>query len=95
MYVPVKKSTANITVNLIFQYYDPEEDFINLSYFTVPLSLKGSDMVKMIDIKLRELLQFSFDSFVDVEEPDLAEFAKQSRFVYLLKKQHPSKGITV
>lgn len=95
MYVPVKKSTVNITINLVIQYYDPDEDFIRVNVFAVPLSLKGSDMIKMIDIKLREQFRFSFQSFSDMPEPDLQEFAKQCRIVYVLRKKHASKGIMV
>lgn len=52
-------------------------------------------MVKMIDIKLREQFRFSFQSFSDMPEPDLQEFAKQCRIVYVVRKNHASKGIMV
>lgn len=91
----MKKSTINITINLIVQLYDPEDDFIHIDYFAVPLSLKGSDMIKMIDIKLKEQLRYSFESITDTPEPDLTEFAKQCRIVYVLRNETRSRGITV
>lgn len=52
-------------------------------------------MIKMIDIKLKEQLRFSFESFVDIPEPDLAEFAKQCRIVYVMRTESRTKGIVV
>ena len=52
-------------------------------------------MLKMVDIRLREQLKFEFECMDDVPSPDLDEFAKQCKIVYLLKTQHHSKGTTV
>lgn len=86
MYVPVQKNSISITITLVLQLYSAEEDTINLLYFSLPLSLKSSDPMKVLDMRLRDQLCLQQDSFQD-SNVDFPSFLKASRIVYVLRKQ--------
>ena len=86
IYVPVQKNSITLKITLILQLYSREEDVVNLLYYTLPLSVKSSDPVKVLDMRLRDQLRQQNDSFQETNI-DFSEFLKSSRIVYLLRKQ--------
>ena len=54
LYVPIQKSTISLKVNLVLEAYSPETDEISVNFFTIQLSLKATDSVKMLDMRLHE-----------------------------------------
>lgn len=64
MYVPVKKSSAVISVTLVIQQFCVDTGEFNLQYFTVPISVKANDHLKMLDMRLHERLSFNFNNAI-------------------------------
>ena len=86
LYVPVQKNSVTLKITLILQLYSKEEDVVNLLYYTLPLSVKSSDPMKVLDMRLRDQLRKQTDAFQETSV-DFSEFLKNSRIVYLLRKQ--------
>lgn len=86
LYVPVQKNSVTLKLTLVLQLYSQKEDVVNLLYFTLPLSVKSSDPIKVLDMRLRDQLCKQSDSFHE-SSIDFSEFLKCSRIVYLLRKQ--------
>lgn len=85
LYVPIQKSTISLKVNLVLEGYSPETDEINVNYFTIQLSLKASDSIKMLDMRLHE--RFKAITHEDEGgESNANDFIKNSKFVYVLRK---------
>lgn len=85
LYVPIQKNTITLKVNLVLQCYSPEADEISVNYFTIQLSLKASDSVKMLDMRLHERFK-AVNGSSDTISMSPEDFIKDSKFVYVLRK---------
>jgi hypothetical protein len=92
LYVPIKKSSVSITINLILQYYNKQDDEINMVYYTLPFSLKASDPMKILDLRLRERFNWiQGDSFSPVSDDEFENFKKDFKITYLQRKEHEKR----
>lgn len=85
LYVPVKKSSAVINITLIIQQFCADTNEFNIQYFTIPISVKANDHLKMLDMRLHERLSFHYGNvvFSSTETVNSAIF-EDAKILYLL-----------
>ena len=80
----MKKSSAVINITLVIQQFCADTNEFNIQYFTVPISVKTNDHLKMLDMRLHERLSFNFGNviFSSTETVNSAIF-EDAKILYL------------
>ena len=92
----MKKNSATINILLIVQQYLIDSREYNFQYFTIPVSVKMSDHLKMLDMRLQERFSFSYANalFTEHETIDPAIF-EDAKILYLAKTVNKDGTMTV
>ena len=72
----MKRDAATVTVTLVVQQFDADANAFNIQYFAIPVSVRASDPLKLLEMRLRERLSFSVADAVSTSAPlDAAHFS--------------------
>lgn len=72
----MKRDAVTVTVTLVVQQFDNDVGTFNIQYFAIPVSVRASDPLKLLEMRLRERLSFSVAEAVSTATPlDTSRFS--------------------